>query len=247
MDVVGEDTGEIERQMLQTVPVRAAVAVPLPASMPASVAAQVPAEAEAGIKPASGREHRRDERYPVEGHAEVIVVGEPRGTSLLRGRILDISVSGCFIQTIARLRLRPETKVEIFFSVKGKVIRAIGASRFSKSKVGIGFRFLAMSEEMQEKLDELIDDARSAWMALSAESRAREHGLADVSAGIGDVQAGMGRAEGEKGRVSGGGNGGDASAGASAGASVGASSCASVGASVRTTVWNPLGVNGPVE
>jgi hypothetical protein len=184
--------------------------------------APVPA-AETVIKPASGREHRRDDRYPVEGHAEVIVFGEPRGTSLLRGRILDISVSGCFIQTIARVRLQPETKVEIFFAVKGKVIRAIGASRFSKSKVGIGFRFLAMSVEMQDKLDELINDARAAWMALSAESRAMEHGLADTSQTIGSVQN---------------------EPHAEAGATRKVRDEAEGEGQVRPAVWNPLGVNG---
>ncbi len=124
---------------------------------------------EVGI--ALGEEYRRDERYPVNGDAEVVVLG---GTSLFRGRIMDISVSGCYIQTLAWVRLKPETPVEILFAVDGKVVRALGASRYVKSKVGIGFRFLKMNEEMQRKLDELIDDARTRFMELTRQTKGQQ-------------------------------------------------------------------------
>ncbi len=122
-------------------------------------------DGEVGI--AVGEEYRRDERYPVNGDAEVVVLG---GTSLFRGRIMDISVSGCYIQTLAWVRLRPDTPVEILFAVDGKVVRALAASRFVKSKVGIGFRFVKMNDDMQRKLDELIDGARTRYMELTHEA-----------------------------------------------------------------------------
>ncbi len=139
---------------------------------------------EVGI--AVGEEYRRDERYPVNGDAEVVVLG---GTSLFRGRIMDISVSGCYIQTLAWVRLKPETPVEILFAVDGKVIRALGASRYVKSKVGIGFRFLKMNEEMQRKLDELIDDARTRFMELTRHTKGRQV-TAGPSIAAGPVPAG---------------------------------------------------------
>lgn len=132
---------------------------------PTSLQGSAP-QPEVGI--AIGEEYRRDERYPVNGDAEVVVLG---GTSLFRGRIMDISISGCYIQTLAWVRLKPETPVEILFAVDGKVVRALAASRYVKSKVGIGFRFLKMNEEMQRKLDELIDDARTRFMELTRQTK----------------------------------------------------------------------------
>ena len=63
------------------------------------------------------RERRRHERYAVEGDAEVIVAG---GTLLFRGSIADISLSGCFIETRARL-LEMADKCPVHRTLKSEV------------------------------------------------------------------------------------------------------------------------------
>jgi hypothetical protein len=63
-------------------------------------------------RPASGRrgaDQRRGVRYAVHGDAEVFVTG---GMSMFRGRILNISPSGCYVQTVAWVRLAPGALVE---------------------------------------------------------------------------------------------------------------------------------------
>lgn len=116
-------------------------------------------ESTAGI--AKGLGFRKNERFEVDGHAEVRVHSNTMGNSVLRGRILDISTSGCYIQTMARVPIPPETEVNIDFSVYGYVFRVKAASRFAKSKVGIGFRFLPMDELTKQRLYMVLGDIRS--------------------------------------------------------------------------------------
>lgn len=58
---------------------------------------------------ASGLQFRVDERYEIDGDGEVIVKGGSLGTALLRGSILDISATGCYIRTLARVPVAPGT------------------------------------------------------------------------------------------------------------------------------------------
>lgn len=59
-------------------------------------------------RPADKRVHPR---YGCEGHAEVFL---PHAGLLIRGRILNLSMSGCYIET-ALLNLERGTQVEVYF------------------------------------------------------------------------------------------------------------------------------------
>jgi PilZ domain len=98
-------------------------------------------------------ERRQHPRYTVDGVAEVLVAD---GTMLFRGRVLDISVAGCYIETQARLRLAPGTRVEMVFRVNGMVFRPMATSRMVKRGEGAGFLFLNLHPRMQTELEELI-------------------------------------------------------------------------------------------
>ena len=74
--------------------------------------------------------------------AEVLVLD---GTVLFRGRVLDISVAGCYIETEARLRLAPGTPVEMVFRVKDVVFRLEATSRMVRRGKGAGFLFSNLS------------------------------------------------------------------------------------------------------
>ncbi|WP_158942266.1 PilZ domain-containing protein [Granulicella sp. S190] len=95
------------------------------------------------------REHRR---YAVDAWAEVMVKD---GTMLFRGRVLDVSQGGCYIETEARLRLAPGTPVEILFRAHETVLRCEGTSRMVRAR-GAGFLFEAMSAKVRAGLTELI-------------------------------------------------------------------------------------------
>ena len=103
------------------------------------------------------RERRRHERYSVHGDAEVMV---SNGRLLFRGNTVDISLSGCFIATRARLALEPGTPVEMVFRAGGLTLRVNATVRAVRAGIGAGFLFGAMSGYMQAGLEGLIAEMR---------------------------------------------------------------------------------------
>lgn len=98
-------------------------------------------------------ERRRHNRYAVEGEAEVIVAD---GSRLFRGRILDISLSGCFIETSARLRLAVGTRVAMVFRANGALLRTTAAFRALRPGKGAGFLFVDLNDRTKMGLERLI-------------------------------------------------------------------------------------------
>lgn len=99
-------------------------------------------------------ERRKHTRYTVDAWAEVLVKD---GTMLFRGRVLDVSVGGCYIETEARLKLHPGTLVEMVFRVGDAVFRCEATSRMVRTR-GAGFLFSVMDAKMQRELERLIQE-----------------------------------------------------------------------------------------
>jgi hypothetical protein len=97
-------------------------------------------------------DRRQHTRYAVDAWAEVMVKD---GTMLFRGRVLDVSAGGCYIETEARLRLAPGTPVEIVFRAHDRVFRCEGTSRMVRTR-GAGFLFEAMAPKVRAGLEGLI-------------------------------------------------------------------------------------------
>jgi hypothetical protein len=108
-------------------------------------------------------ERRQHTRYSVDAWAEVMVKD---GTMLFRGRVLDISQGGCYIETEARLRLAPGTPVEIVFRANDRVFQCEGTSRMVRTR-GAGFLFDGMSAKVRVGLEALIREL-SATEGMSA-------------------------------------------------------------------------------
>jgi c-di-GMP-binding flagellar brake protein YcgR len=102
-------------------------------------------------------ERRQHTRYSVDAWAEVMVKD---GTMLFRGRVLDISQGGCYIETEARLRLAPGTPVEIVFRAHDRVFQCEGTSRMVRAR-GAGFLFESMSAKVRTGLEGLIRELSS--------------------------------------------------------------------------------------
>jgi hypothetical protein len=97
-------------------------------------------------------ERRKHPRYAVDAWAEVMVKD---GRMLFRGRVLDLSAGGCYIETEARLRMAPQTPVEIVFRVNDGVFRCEATSRMIRTK-GAGFLFENLNAESQMELEGII-------------------------------------------------------------------------------------------
>ena len=97
-------------------------------------------------------ERREHTRYAVDAWAEVLVKD---ATLLFRGRVLDISVGGCYIETEAKLKLAPGTAVEMVFRLNERVFRCEATSRMLRAR-GAGFLFEGMDARSRRELDRLI-------------------------------------------------------------------------------------------
>jgi c-di-GMP-binding flagellar brake protein YcgR len=98
-------------------------------------------------------DRRQHPRYAVDVWAEVMVKD---GTMLFRGRVLDVSVGGCYIETEAKLKLAPGTQVEMVFRVNGGVFQCDAMSRMVRTR-GAGFLFSSMGAVMRRELERLIE------------------------------------------------------------------------------------------
>ena len=99
-------------------------------------------------------ERRQHTRYAVDAWAEVMVKD---GTMLFRGRVLDVSLGGCYIETEAKLKLAPGTPVEMVFRVNDVVYRCDAMSRMVRIR-GAGFLFSSLGAGMRRELERLIEE-----------------------------------------------------------------------------------------
>jgi PilZ domain len=101
----------------------------------------------------SARERRKQERFGCDGFAEVIV--DDAGF-LFRGAVQDISLSGCYIRSRARLRLHRGAEVDLHFSVNGDYFNARARLMIVRPGAGAGFEFLLDDPELQLRLSSLV-------------------------------------------------------------------------------------------
>lgn len=98
----------------------------------------------------SGRERRKHERAACDGFAEVVIDG---ASLMFRGRIKDLSPTGCYIETRARLRLDVGTAAELCFTVNDRAFKAVAEVKVIRPGVGIGFEILFLVAESREPSD----------------------------------------------------------------------------------------------
>jgi hypothetical protein len=97
-------------------------------------------------------ERRRSRRYACEGRAEVFL---PHGGTVIRGRILNVSSRGCFIEA-PNINFERGTHVEVFFESKQLQLRVAGSVAILNPRRGVGIAFLHLSVRIARQLQELI-------------------------------------------------------------------------------------------
>lgn len=109
--------------------------------------------------PAAKPQNRRQcPRYRCEGDAEVFV---PHGALLFRGKILNLSLSGCFIEVPA-LDLERGTPVEVSFSVRQMQFRVAGRIAIMHRRRGAGIAFGALTSQRARQISDLITELKEA-------------------------------------------------------------------------------------
>jgi PilZ domain len=95
---------------------------------------------------------RRHPRYECDGYAEVFM---PHGGLLFRGRILNLSLSGCYVET-AMANLERGTLVEVYFVTNQLQFRVRGNIAEVRQKRGVGISFLDLSRRRAMQIAALI-------------------------------------------------------------------------------------------
>ena len=125
-------------------------AIPAPAVVqsgePPARAISVPAD--------QSEEKRRHPRYSCDGYAEVFL---PHGGLLFRGRISNLSVSGCFIET-TMASLERGTLVEVYFVTNQLQFRVQGNIAEVRQKRGAGISFINVSPRRAAQIVALVDE-----------------------------------------------------------------------------------------
>jgi hypothetical protein len=95
-------------------------------------------------------ERRKHERAECDGPAEVVMDG---ASLMFRGRIKNLSPTGCYIDTHARLRLGVGTAAELCFTVNERSFKAIAEVKWIRPSAGVGFEILFLVAESREPSD----------------------------------------------------------------------------------------------
>jgi hypothetical protein len=100
--------------------------------------------------------HRGHPRYLCEGHAEVFL---PHGALLFQGKILNLSLSGCFIETPA-LNLERGTHVEVYFVARQLQFRVAGHIAVLYRNRGAGIAFQDMGPRRARHVADLVHELK---------------------------------------------------------------------------------------
>jgi hypothetical protein len=99
---------------------------------------------------------RHHPRYACEGHAEVFV---PHGALLFQGRILDLSLSGCFIETPA-FNLERGTHVEVYFVARLMQFRVAGHIAVLRRTRDAGIAFHNLGPRRARQVADLVRELK---------------------------------------------------------------------------------------
>lgn len=105
----------------------------------------------------SGKERRQHERFVCDGMAEVVVF-EPE--LLFRGEVKDISLTGCYVATRARLNLKRYAEIELHFCANGQQLTSLARVMDVRPGRGIGVEFLPLDRNMNKRFRDLIEQLR---------------------------------------------------------------------------------------
>ena len=107
---------------------------------------------------ATGRERRRYERYACDGFAEVVVFNPEL---IFRGKVRDISMTGCYVATPARLNLKRFAEIEVRFASNGQYLSSLARVMDVRPGKGVGVEFLPGDPRMTKRFRDWMEELKS--------------------------------------------------------------------------------------
>jgi len=160
----------MERAVNGSPQLMAAAPMELPQAARAVTPAFMAEDAQPASHPAAGRERRQQSRHEMSSSATILLVkvgttsagatsaGSTSTGSPLRGRILDLSMTGCRIRTDERFPAGIYTRVETEFRLEGQPLRMGGVIQSIYDSNTVGIRFLDLSDHEREQVLDLIGE-----------------------------------------------------------------------------------------
>lgn len=106
----------------------------------------------------TGKDRRRNERFAFDSDAEVVSF-QPE--LLFRGAVRDISLTGCYVETRARLKLKRFAEIELRFSANGRQLCSLARIMDVRPGKGIGVEFLPGDQRMNKGFRDLIEELKA--------------------------------------------------------------------------------------
>src|SRR5215469_872490 len=103
----------------------------------------------------TARERRRNERFACDGSAEVVSF---HPELLFRGAVKDISLTGCYVETRARLNLKRNAEIEVRFTANGQQLSSLARVMEIRPGKGVGVEFVPGDPRMDRRFRRLIED-----------------------------------------------------------------------------------------
>jgi hypothetical protein len=126
-----------------------------------------PEQISLSLPPSAAREEKRQTpRYRCKGSARMLESGSTIATW---ATFADISMSGCYVEAATPLRLG--TVLTLTLEINGFRVEATGEVRVAYPNLGMGIRFIKISEEDRERLRKLVDSISQPSGSRSSDSQ----------------------------------------------------------------------------
>jgi predicted ABC-class ATPase len=117
------------------------------------------------VAPSKPADRRAEPRLRCAGIAEIILL--PAGLRY-SGTLLDLSTSGCSIETVAPMQVSESRTVEVQLTIEGARLRVAGMIRNLRRNRQAGIQFVGVTERKAKQITDLLEEIVSLQLVRKA-------------------------------------------------------------------------------
>jgi hypothetical protein len=136
---------------------------------------------------AQGAERRTKQRFTVDKGSQLFLVSH--GLAMV-GRVLDLSLDGCRMETWGRFTGGVRARVEVTFKINGIAFRFCGLTQWTDGRNQVGIHFVDVTERRREELAEVIGEVEE---DLGVKARKKAAGKLEAERRAGEEQGALER------------------------------------------------------
>jgi hypothetical protein len=120
---------------------------------------------------AGDEDRRRSPRFACSGEAKIVRL--PSNGLLIPGKMRDLSLGGCYVETSSALDCGART--EIVVRINSASFRAVSQVKAIRDRFGVGMEFVRLSARGKDMLAEVVEEL-ARWQALANRLRSAHRG-----------------------------------------------------------------------